>query len=110
MKLIFKNLIILYIIFLAPHLFSREVILIENIASIKEGELLRSILTKKFHLPYELITLKNINNACETKSEALIHLCLEANGELVIKKMNQYIVKNSLGVFLNQIDEQGDKK
>ncbi|MDD4972801.1 MAG: hypothetical protein PHY93_00540 [Bacteriovorax sp.] len=107
MKSIFKSLICCYLIFICPKLFAREVVLIENLATISEGELLKSILIKKFHLPRELITLKNTSQACEIKSEAIIHLCLEANGELLIKKMNQFIVRNSLGVFLNQTDKQG---
>lgn len=107
MKSIFKSLIYCYLILICPRLFAREVVLIENLATASEGELLKSILIKKFHLPRELITLKNTNQACETRSEAIIHLCLEANGELLVKKMNQFIVRNSLGVFLNQTDEQG---
>ena len=107
MKSIFKSLICCYLILICPKLFAREVVLIENLATISEGELLKSILIKKFHLPRELITLKNTNQPCEIRSEAIIHLCLEANGELLIKKMNQFIVRNSLGVFLNQTDEQG---
>lgn len=82
--------------------FSREVILVENLATKAEGELLVGILVKKFNLPRELITLINTDKACEVKSEAIVHLCLEASGELQIRKMNQYVVKNSLGVFLNQ--------
>lgn len=108
MKSIFRNLICCYLILICPRLHSREVVLIENLASTSEGELLRTILIKKFHLPRELITLKNTNLPCEVKAEAIIHLCLAANGELLVKKMNQYVVRNSLGVFLNQSDEQGE--
>ena len=107
MNLIFRNLICCCLILINSKLYSREVVLIENLASTSEGELLRTILIKKFHLPRELITLKNTNQTCEVKTEAIIHLCLAANGELIVKKMNQYVVRNSLGVFLNQSDEQG---
>lgn len=110
MKSISKSLIYCYLILVSPGLLAREVVLIENLATFSEGELLKSILIKKFHLPMELITLKNTNGACELRSEAIIHLCLLANGELLIKKMNQYVVKNSLGVFLNQTEEQGALK
>jgi hypothetical protein len=102
MKSIFKSLIYCYLILISPTLFSREIVLIENLATISEGELLKSILIKKFHIPTELITLKNTNLPCELRSEAIIHLCLSVDGELLIKKMNQFVVKNSLGVFLNQ--------
>lgn len=107
MKLIFKTLPWCFLILSAPQLFARDIVLIENLASVSEGELLKSILMKKFHLPRELITLRNTHHPCESRSEAIIHLCLEANGELLIKKMNQYIVQNSLGVFLNQQDDKG---
>ncbi|MBC7537273.1 MAG: hypothetical protein H7281_00510 [Bacteriovorax sp.] len=108
MKSNFKSLICCYLILMSPTLLAREVVLIENLASPSEGELLKSILIKKFHLPQELITLRSTRFACEAKSEAIIHLCLEANGELLIKKMNQYVVRNSLGVFLNQTQVQGE--
>ncbi|MDO9183836.1 MAG: hypothetical protein Q7U04_15585 [Bacteriovorax sp.] len=108
MKLIFKNFLLCCSILSCSQLSARDVVLIENLATTAEGELLKSILTKKFHLPKELITLKNTHTVCELKSEAIIHLCLEANGELIVKKMNQYVVKNSLGVFLNQSEIKGE--
>lgn len=81
---------------------ARDIILIENGATLAEGQLLSQILVKKFNLPVELITLRNTNLGCELKSEAIIHLCLRPDGELEIRKMNQYVVRNSLGVFMNQ--------
>lgn len=85
--------------------YARDIILIENLATNAEGELLQNILVKKFKLPAELITLKNTNAQCELRSDAIIHLCLLRSGELEVRKMNQYVVKNSLGVFLNQTGE-----
>lgn len=105
MKSIFSGLIFIclaQLAFSAAPVFSREVILIENLATSGEGELLVKILIKKFKLPQELITLRNTNQNCEVRSEAIIHLCLLASGELEVRKMNQYVVKNSLGIFLNQ--------
>ena len=110
MKSIYKKIFFCCLILNGPNLFAREVVLIENLATTSEGELLKIILIKKFHLPKELITLRNTNKPCEEKSEAIIHLCLETNGELSIKKMNQYIVKNSLGVFLNQNEKQEESE
>lgn len=107
MKLIFKNLLCCYLILIAPKIFSRDIILIENMATSDEGILLKSILIKKFHLPEELITLKNIISDCEIRTDAIIHLCIKADGELHVKKINQYVVRRSLGGFLNQADEQG---
>lgn len=105
MKQIFKSLFCCFFIFSCPRLFAREIVLIENQASLNEGQLLKSILIKRFHIPKELITLKNSSLPCENKTEAIIHLCLESNGELLIKKINRYVVQNSLGVFFNQADE-----
>lgn len=79
--------------------FARDIILIENQASLEEGQLLKKILNKNFRLPLELITIKNINQDCENKTDAIVHLCLLKNGELEIKKINHYVVKNSLSVF-----------
>ena len=106
MKSIFKNILFCFLFLTASKLFAREIILIENLASVSEGELLKSILIKKFHLPKELITLRNTNKFCEPKSEAIIHLCLETDGELSIKKFNQYVVRNSLGGFLNETNDE----
>jgi len=106
MKWIFKLPLIFLLILTSPLVNSRDIILIENQASAEEGKLLTKILVNKFHLPLELITQKNTNKACEFRSEAIIHFCLLPDGELKVVKMNQYIVKNSLSVFLNQKDEE----
>jgi hypothetical protein len=106
MKLIYRMLIPILLFSKLPLAYSRDIILIENMATIKEGELIKKILKNKFHIPEELITLRNISTQCEISSEAIIQLCMNEEGELIIKKMNQYIVKNSLGVFLNQTEEK----
>lgn len=108
MKSIFKicaTLGISYFILLSQRALARDVILIENRATVAEGEMLKNILIKKFRLPRELITLKNSIGPCELKSEAIVHLCLQDNGELEVRRLNRYVVKNSLGVFLDQMDE-----
>lgn len=110
MKSISKIILISSILTYLNLIYARDVILIENLASKEEGLLLQNILIKKFHLPLELITLKNTTTPCESKSDAIVQLCLQENGELIIKKMNQYVVKNSLGVFLNQNNEDGESK
>ncbi|MBP9680616.1 MAG: hypothetical protein KBD76_04340 [Bacteriovorax sp.] len=104
MKLTFS----LIIIFLlqCPTLYSREIILIENKASLEEGLLLKKILIEKFHLPKELIRLKKIKLNCEKRSNAILHLCLEKEGDLKVIKMNKYVIENSLGVFMNDSEEE----
>jgi hypothetical protein len=93
-----------------PLVYARDIILIENLADGQSGLLLQNILIKKFHLPRELMTLKNISDACEAKTEAIIHLCLQKDGTLQVKKFNDYVVKNSLGVFLNQTGSEEIKE
>lgn len=105
MKLIFRTLLFLSFLLGGCEVKSREVILIENIGADEVGKLLESILIKKFNLPRELISLRNKSLHCSVNKDAIIHLCLLANGELEIKKINHYVVKNSLGVFLNQAEE-----
>ncbi len=108
MKSVFK--LIFITILWTNNLHAREIILIENLATTEEGVLLQKILIKNFHLPKVLITLKNINKPCATKTDAIIHLCLLQSGDLQIKKMNQYVVQNSLGAFLNQKEStEGEK-
>lgn len=110
MKSISKIFIVTLVMIYANSICAREIILIENLATKEEGKLLKNILVKNFHLPKELITLKNITGACETNTDAIVQLCLLENGELLVKKMNQYVVRNSLGVFLNKTDEDGELK
>lgn len=106
MKSIFNFVTICLLSTVSLQAHARDIVLIENLASLSEGELLKSILIKKFHIPRELITLRNSHLPCDLKSDAIVHLCLETDGELVVKKMNHYVVRNSLGVFLNHKEEQ----
>ena len=60
MKFQFKAIITcsLITLFLNP-LYAREIILLENLGTIAEGEVVLNILQKKFNLPRKLITYKN---------------------------------------------------
>ena len=106
MKLIFKKGLIFCFLLVGQESKSREVILIENMGTEEIGKILETILIKKFNLPRELISLRNKSLHCSVNKDAIIHLCLSANGELEVRKINQYVVKNSLGVFLNQHEEE----
>ena len=79
---------------------ARDIILVENLASASEGEMLMNIIQQKFKIPRKLITYRSINQACMEKSEAIMHLCLKQNGELEVVKVNRFVVENSLRVFL----------
>lgn len=102
MKLIFSLCLAAFILIPLREACCRDIILVENGASHDTGLLLRKILENKFQLPRKLITLKNIQGHCDEKTEALVHLCLMPNGELKVLKMNQFVVKNSFGIFMNQ--------
>lgn len=100
MKFQFKAIITCSLITLSLNpLHARDIILLENLGTNAEGEVVLNILQKKFNLPRRLITYKN-KNSCNKNSEAIMHLCLKANGELDIVKMNKFVVEETLGVFL----------
>lgn len=100
MKFQFKAIIAFSLItFFASSLHARDIILLENLATPAEGEMVLNILQKKFNLPRRLITFKNKTN-CKTSSEAIVQLCLKASGELDIVKINKSVVEETLSVFL----------
>ena len=106
MKSVFKKLILLFfLIFNSTHLLARDIILIENQGKNDVGNMLKKILIKKFNIPNELITLKSITRECEYKTDSIVHFCLDSDGELHVKKIDHFIVKNSLGIFLNQSND-----
>lgn len=99
MKFQFKLIITLAVIIITTNAYARDVILLENLATVQEGEMVMQILQKKFNLPRSLITYKN-KTGCSKTSEAIMQLCLKANGELEIVKMNKFVVEETLAVFL----------
>ena len=96
MKFLFK-IIITYSLITSAN--ARDVILLENLATPADGEMVLNILLIKFNLPRRLITFKN-KSSCQKTSEAIMQLCLKANGELEIVKMNKFVVEETLGAFL----------
>jgi hypothetical protein len=107
MKWCFNFCLAALILLPAKSVFARDVILIESLAGQEQGLLLRKILTGKFQFPEKLITLRIITTGCETKSDAIVHLCLLPSGDLQVLKMNEYVVKNSFGIFLNRTKNAG---
>lgn len=110
MKWCFSLCLAALILLSGERVFAREVILVESLAGQELGLLLKKILTDKFQFPEKLITLRIIKTGCETKSDAIVHLCLLASGELQVLKMNEYVVKNSFGIFLNRTKNSGAEK
>lgn len=105
MKYQYKFVILILCYFCIRTAYSREIILIENMATHQEGQNLELILTNKFNIPKELIELRqNIKN-CQLHTDAVLHLCLKKDGDLEIRKINEFIVKNSLSIFFNEKKE-----
>lgn len=99
MKFQFKSIFTIAVLLMVTNSQARDVILLENMASAKEGEMVMEILLKKFNLPRRLITYKT-KAACSKPNESIMQLCLKPNGELEIVKMNKFVVEETLGVFL----------
>lgn len=81
--------------------YSRDIILVENLASKEEGQVLMNIIAKKFKIPKNLVSYK-ATKECSNKTEAIMHLCLKRDGELEIVKVNRFVVKNSLSAFYDE--------
>lgn len=109
MKLIFSSVLFILI---ANDLLARDIILVENLATKEEGQMLLKILEMKFKIPHSMLTFKDTQK-CSLKTEAIMHLCLQQNGELDVLKVNRYVVNNSLSSFFEDdlaIIEQLEKK
>lgn len=106
MKFIFNICIAALALFPVTETRARDIVLVESLAGPEQGKMLKSILEKKFGFPEKLITLRIIRTACTPKSEAIVHLCLLPDGDLKILKLNEYVVKNSFGQFMNQDTNQ----
>lgn len=78
--------------------FARDIILVENEASLSEGQMLLQIMEKKFNVPKTLVTYQPIKT-CSRPTDAIMHLCLKADGNLEILKVNRFVMKNSFGAF-----------
>jgi hypothetical protein len=100
MKSIFKSILLIAIITLSSITHARDVILLENLATSSEGQVVLKLIQEKFKIPRKLITYRSINNECVKNSEAIMQLCLKSNGELEVVKVNKFAVENSLRVFL----------
>lgn len=81
--------------------FSRDIILVENLASKEEGQMLMNIMARKFKIPKNIVSYQTPKQ-CSNKSEAIMHLCLKESGELEIIKVNRFVVKNSLSAFYEE--------
>ncbi len=107
MKLIFS---LLFAMSLTP-VWARDIILVENLASNEEGRMLIKIIGEKFSIPNSIVTYQS-KTECSTNTEAIMHLCLQKNGELEIVKINRFVVKNSLSAFFEgevQYDKENRK-
>ncbi|MBC7714891.1 MAG: hypothetical protein H7177_16205 [Rhizobacter sp.] len=78
---------------------ARDIILVENLGTQESGQTLLKILQKKFNIPRKLIHYMN-KQTCEKNSDAIMQLCLKADGEMEIVKINKYVMEQTMGVFL----------
>ncbi|MEA9357739.1 hypothetical protein SHI21_16025 [Bacteriovorax sp. PP10] len=100
MKSHFKCLLIATVLACSTKAFSRDVILIENLATEESGQMLLNIIQKKFNIPRKLITYRSVNKECMKTSDSIMQLCLKANGEMDIVKINKFVIENTFRIFL----------
>lgn len=100
MKSHFKYLLIATALACSTKVFSRDVILIENQGSEESGQMLLKIIQNKFNIPRKLIAYRSVKKDCMKTSEAIMQLCLKADGEMDIVKINKFVVENTFRVFL----------
>ena len=99
MKFHFKSIVVLFMLLNSTLSHSRNIILIENLASIDEGQMLLRIVQHKFNIPKKLVTYRNIKKECMKNSDAIMHLCLKANGEMDIVKINKFVIEETFRIF-----------
>jgi hypothetical protein len=99
MKSTFRAMLVLYLVSLSTSQ-ARDIILLENLATHSEGQVVLKIIQNKFNIPRRLITYRNVNNECTKNSEAIMQLCVKNDGTLEVVKVNKFAVENSLRVFL----------
>ena len=99
MKSHFKKILVLFMLMNSTASYSRDVILIENLASPEEGQTLLRIIQQKFNIPRKLITYRKVNRECMKNSDAIMQLCLKANGEMDIVKINKFVIEETFRIF-----------
>jgi predicted nucleic acid-binding protein len=103
MKWIF-NVFYVFILILTFKCYGREIILVENLASQREGEVLKDLLINKFNIPIQLMTFKKANHLCSHSPESVLHICLKKNGEIEILRMNKEILEKNLSAIVGRGD------
>lgn len=105
-----SNFLAVYVFILSINFASaRDIILIENLATSEEAALLIKIITEKFHIPRNMISLKTPLQ-CSKPNEAIMHLCLKQDGVLDVMQVNRFVVKNSLSAFYDESSENLTEK
>lgn len=105
MKWIFKTALLLALIVNLGQ--ARELILIENISNIEDGEMVKSILKNKFYLPENFITLKSNLKKCSKNNESLLHICVTGPVDFQIMHINRYVLKSALG-SIRELGEENE--
>lgn len=100
MKSHFKSVLIALTLLTSLEAHSREVILIENLSTPEAGQMLLKIIQQKFNIPRKLITYRSVNRECMKTSDSIMQLCLRADGEMDIVKINKFVIEQTFRVFL----------
>ena len=79
---------------------AQAMILIEHNEKIGAAKYIAGILAHRYQIPKTLIELKN-GSCVGNKTKKIAHLCIKKDGELIIKDINNNIIRESLSVFRN---------
>jgi hypothetical protein len=89
---------------------ARDVVVIEYIKNIESALVTKKILINTFQFPDHFIHIYKQETSCSNKTSAIVQLCILENGELEIRKINQYVLKNSFGIFLDKNEMSATKE
>jgi hypothetical protein len=102
MKFTFKVLII----FLPYQLIAARPISITFNQQFFKAKQVRSILERKFHIPSELIFIKQQRDACSPVEDVVIQVCISNNEDVTFPIQKKNILRNSFAIFFEDIPEK----
>jgi len=80
-----------------------EAVVIQYQSNLKHAELAKTILSKTFNFPEELISIKKTD--CSVDENIMLQICARDNGEYDVLRMNDYYVKNYFAEFTKRNGE-----
>lgn len=97
MKSIFK----IFGLFTGLNLFASSPILITHDDRYKKAELINEIMTEKIGIPQNLIEVSNTALPCIIRDEAVVHLCIDEDGDVKLRNYDRKTVTEAFSVFLD---------